>query len=154
MKCNLCNEEFVFLKRHMKTCLRSIHGESNQDKMFPCDLCEEKFVYRENLQLHVKVVHKKTGKKKYICELCKHEFNSNSNLNEHKKNRHHEEKREKCKICDKEIKAGPSMKLSTSIYDLMLLYVCHFHHHLPTFWQFMDYRDTRAFILDPCIQEF
>ena len=39
----------------------------------------------------------------------------------------------------------------------MLLHVCHFHHHHqhhPTFWQFIDYRDTRAFILDPCIQEF
>ena len=44
-------------------------------------------------------------------------------------------------------------KLSTSIYDLVLLYVCHFHHQA-TFWQFIDYRDTRAFILDPCIQEF
>ena len=29
-KCNLCNAEFVYLKRHMKTCVRSIHGESNQ----------------------------------------------------------------------------------------------------------------------------
>ena len=48
-----------------------------------------------------------------------------------------------------------SQKLSTSIYDLVLLHVCHFHHHHhPTFWQFIDYRDTRAFILDPCIQEF
>ena len=36
----------------------------------------------------------------------------------------------------------------------MLLHVCHFLHHLPTFWQFTDYRDTRAYILDPCIQEF
>ena len=44
--------------------------------------------------------------------------------------------------------------LSTSIYNLVLLYVCHFHHHHPTFWQFIDYRDTHAFILDPCIQEF
>ena len=51
--------------------------------------------------------------------------------------------------------------LSTSIYDLVLIYVCHFHHHPHhTFWKFMlfcqimDYRDTRAYILDPCIQEF
>ena len=43
--------------------------------------------------------------------------------------------------------------LSTSIYDLVLIYVCHFHHHFQ--WQllkFDHYRDTRAFILDPCIQ--
>ena len=64
--------------------------------------------------------------------------------------------------------------LSTSIYDLVLLHVCHFHHqgirynfidvkclkrfdephHHHTFWQFIDFRDTRVFILDPCIQEF
>ena len=42
------------------------------------------------------------------------------------------------------------VNLSTSIYDLVLIYVCHFHHHHPTFWKFMlfyqimDYRDTRA----------
>ena len=46
-------------------------------------------------------------------------------------------------------------KLSTSIYDLVLKYVCHFHHHfllqLPLV-KFDHYRDTRASILDPCIQ--
>ena len=45
--------------------------------------------------------------------------------------------------------------LSTSIYDLVLIYVCHFHHHfllqLPLV-KFDHYRDTRASILDPCIQ--
>ena len=52
-------------------------------------------------------------------------------------------------------------KLSTSIYDLMLIYVCHFHHHflllllLLLQWslvKFDHYRDTHAAILDPCIQ--
>ena len=55
-----------------------------------------------------------------------------------------------------------NLKLSTSIYDLVLIYVCHFHHHLVfqqntkfmLFGQIMDYRDTRAYILHPCIQEF
>ena len=49
-----------------------------------------------------------------------------------------------------------NFRLSTSIYNLVLLNVCHFHHHQhhPTFWQFIDYRDTRAYILDLCIQEF
>ena len=61
--------------------------------------------------LHVKFVHKKPEKKKYICEICKIEFNSSSNLCEHRKARHAEEKREKCEICDKEIKAGPSMRI-------------------------------------------
>ena len=48
-------------------------------------------------------------------------------------------------------------QLSTSIYDLVLIYVCHFHHHfllqLPLL-KFDYYRDTRALILDPCIQGF
>ena len=46
--------------------------------------------------------------------------------------------------------------LSTSIYDLVLIYVCHFHHHflllLTVIFNFDHYRDTRASILDPCIQ--
>ena len=43
--------------------------------------------------------------------------------------------------------------LSTSIYDLVLIYVCHFHQLLlQSLFKFDHYRDTRAFILDPCIQ--
>ena len=37
----------------------------------------------------------------------------------------------------------------------MLKYVCHFHHHPALVWHFLKfdhYRDTRAAILDPCIQ--
>ena len=45
--------------------------------------------------------------------------------------------------------------LSTSIYDLVLIYVCHFHHHflrqLPLL-KSDHYRDTRASTLDPRIQ--
>ena len=46
------------------------------------------------------------------------------------------------------------MMLSTSIYDLVLIYVCHFHQLLllQSLFKFDHYRDTRAFILDPCIQ--
>ena len=47
--------------------------------------------------------------------------------------------------------------LSTSIYDLVLIYVCHFHQVLlllllQSLFKFDHYRDTRASILDPCIQ--
>ena len=45
--------------------------------------------------------------------------------------------------------------LSTSIYDLVLIYVCHFHQVLlllQSLFKFDHYWDTRAFILDPCIQ--
>ena len=43
--------------------------------------------------------------------------------------------------------------LSTSIYDLVLINVCHFHQVLlQSLFKFDHYRDTRAFILDPCIQ--
>ena len=37
----------------------------------------------------------------------------------------------------------------------MLIYVCHFHHHFLLQWRLVKfdyYRDTRASILDPCIQ--
>ena len=43
--------------------------------------------------------------------------------------------------------------LSTSIYNLVLINVCHFHQVLlQSLFKFDHYRDTRAFILDPCIQ--
>ena len=48
-----------------------------------------------------------------------------------------------------------SRKLSTSIYDLVLIYVCHFHHHFLLqcrLVKFDHYWNTRASILDACIQ--
>ena len=60
-----------------------------------------------------------------------------------------------CKESNTCIPDGMSLFLSTSIYILVLIYVCHFHHHfllqLPLV-KFDHYRDTRASILDPCIQ--
>ena len=44
---------------------------------------------------------------------------------------------------------------STRIYILMLIFACHFHQVLlllQSLFKFDHYRDTRAFILDPCIQ--
>ena len=49
-----------------------------------------------------------------------------------------------------------SIFLSTSIYDLVLIYVCHFHHHflqLPLL-NFDYYRDTRAYIWDLALMNF
>ena len=46
-------------------------------------------------------------------------------------------------------------RLSTSIYDLVLINVCHFHH--PFQWQLFNfglYRDTRAYILDLASRNF
>ena len=48
-------------------------------------------------------------------------------------------------------------KLSTSIYDLVLINVCHFHHFLLLQWQLFNfeyYRDTRAYILDLASRNF
>ena len=42
--------------------------------------------------------------------------------------------------------------LSTSIYHLVLIYVCHFHRILQSLFKFDHYPDTRAFILEPWIQ--
>ena len=41
--------------------------------------------------------------------------------------------------------------LSTSIYDLVLIYVCHFHNHHPTFWQFRYLLTIRYSCLHPRI---
>ena len=44
--------------------------------------------------------------------------------------------------------------LSTSIYDLMLLDVCHFHCLQWSLLNFEHYWDTRAYILDPASKNF
>ena len=92
-KCDFCNEEFKHIKKHVETCTKNINGK-NLSKNYNCKLCEEKFVYRVNLRLHVKVVHKTQQKKKHICQTCKTEFKAKSNLRLHIK-ACHDEKRKK-----------------------------------------------------------
>ena len=46
------------------------------------------------------------------------------------------------------------MILSTSIYDLVLLDVCRFHHHRQPLVNFEHYRDTRAYMLDLASMNF
>ena len=45
-------------------------------------------------------------------------------------------------------------KLSTSIYDLVTFIFIVIVIVISHFLKFVRYRDTRAYILDPCIQEF
>ena len=46
-----------------------------------------------------------------------------------------------------------NLKQISNIYDLVLIYVCHFHHHFQwSLFKFDHYWDTRASIFDPCIQ--
>ena len=58
-----------------------------------------------------------------------------------------------CNIFEEFINIDVSTR-SSRIYDLVLIYICHFHHHFLQ-WRlvkFDHYRDTRASILGPCIQ--
>ena len=82
---------------------------------FCCGLCQKGFSTGANLRVHVENVHKSVsgeGENRYKCEKCEKSFKFKKSLNFHNESKHERK-----------------MKLSTSIYDLVLIYVCLFHHH-------------------------
>ena len=54
------------------------------------------------------------------------------------------------KVC----KANHEFKARVSTISCLYMFVTFFTIIRIPFYQIMDYRDTRAYILDPCIQEF
>ena len=67
---------------------------------FKCDLCERKFAYKKDMQLHIDTVH--GGKKDYTCDVCGMNFTQNPARNLHKRLVHKKvEKKHKCDFCAK-----------------------------------------------------
>ena len=127
-KCDSCDKSFseeYYFKIHLTTVHEKI-------KVFKCDSCEKRYVFRSHLLRHIRTIHENI--KAFECEYCDKSFSTNQNLVAHLKTIHENIKAYNCEVCKKCF----GRILSTSIYDLVLLHVCHFHHHQhhPTFWQF------------------
>ena len=80
-KCFKCKSEFKdknTLIRHME----SIH----ENVSFECDLCQQIFTRKDNLQVHMRTHANK--RPKIICEVCRQEFTSKPELRAHRINIH------------------------------------------------------------------
>ena len=75
-------------------------------KPFQCDHCSQKFARRENLRIHIKVVHLK--EKNYPCSFCGKRFRSLGSMKGHSVTQHDDARyaRFQCKVCSKRFYRG------------------------------------------------
>ena len=93
-KCNFC-EKTCSKSGHLKTHIRSVHGNKEKNKA-KCVICEEEFP-QEYIKEHMKRVHE--GEK--VCGICKKHFRNSKMLSEHRKNAHENLAGYECFYCPK-----------------------------------------------------
>ena len=81
-RCNDCSKAYGS-KQALGYHMNRIHEEVNLE--IPCDICEKTFCMEQNLDDHMREVHRNL---KYDCHLCPAEFKRQSNLNHHYEVKH------------------------------------------------------------------
>ncbi|XP_063911188.1 zinc finger protein OZF-like [Zophobas morio] len=133
-KCELCSSSFrdrSKLKFHMKK-----HEDNYVAPTFACEFCEKVYLVEQNLQLHVKKVHKgeteshvcetcgksmaskqslihhqyiHLGRKPFACHLCDKSFAKPGRLTDHIRT-HNNETPFKCEFCEKSFSMKKTLK--------------------------------------------
>ena len=73
---------------------------TNKEKPFKCDICENSFRSRSDLDRHHGEIHFKGKEHNYECELCDHHSETKRGLAYHLKV-HYNRKKLKCNLCNK-----------------------------------------------------
>jgi len=97
IKCKICENVFSN-EPNLKNHIALIHSM----KALSCDFCEEKFVSKNKLEVHLGRKHFKTRTSQ--CKTCPKKFFSNSDLNAHIVQVHSDLKPFKCDICPAQFK--------------------------------------------------
>lgn len=92
--CHMCGKDFgneqILFETHVleKVCMikDKIVG-INKDMKFQCDICENSYFHKEELNRHCRWKHTSTPKY-FKCDECAASYSSKSNLNRHAKKRH------------------------------------------------------------------
>jgi len=79
-----------------------LHEETHNANrtLHTCDVCSKTFTNVQNMQRHIKLVHKGLKPLDFTCEICQKGFSSSTAVNEHM-TMHTGEKPHKCEQCDK-----------------------------------------------------
>ena len=84
----------------------SVGRNRSLDKIYKCDVCEERFVMSSDYVVHMRV---HTNEKPYECEICGKAFAKKGNLNAHK-NIHLKENLFLCNVCLKGFSRSTRLK--------------------------------------------
>lgn len=104
--CEICNEEFSYVKLVIEHCV-SIHAmDIKIVKPYSCEKCEMRFVSSANLDQH-RNYHDKN--RTHICSLCGKGFITKSDLTVHEYT-HYNRRNYKCTMCDKAFNTNKNLR--------------------------------------------
>ncbi|XP_023947522.2 zinc finger protein 493 isoform X2 [Bicyclus anynana] len=115
--CTLCDKTFDKFKT-WKTHHRK-HTESN--RMYVCDHCDRKFLYRYEIKAHL-VNH--SDLRQYVCETCGKGFRRMFTLQDHIRNMHIEREPVKCGHCNKIYKSKYNLKIHLRNVTVEKQFIC------------------------------
>ncbi|KAL7016263.1 hypothetical protein ACKWTF_009983 [Chironomus riparius] len=101
-QCARCFKDSRTLMAHEKT-----HLPDELKLIFPCNICQKKFVNKNSLKSHITSVHEMASL--YTCEQCGKSFSTKSNLKSHLYS-HSTEKNVQCDICSARFKNMDSLR--------------------------------------------
>lgn len=109
-ECLLCNKKYKNFK-----CFRVHYREKhmnvqrkNVDKKFSCELCDQQFLRKKNVVVHVRRYH--NNERKYVCEICDKGFYERTAWEAHK-SVHTTERAFVCETCKKTFKSHKSLRI-------------------------------------------
>ncbi|XP_018565948.1 gastrula zinc finger protein XlCGF26.1-like [Anoplophora glabripennis] len=104
--CEMCNEEFGYVKLVVEHCI-SVHAMDKKIiKPYSCEKCDMRFVSSANLDQH-RNYHNKN--RTHICSLCGKGFITKSDLTVHEYT-HYNRRNYKCTLCDKAFNTNKNLR--------------------------------------------
>uniref|UniRef100_A0A336LRP8 CSON013834 protein n=1 Tax=Culicoides sonorensis TaxID=179676 RepID=A0A336LRP8_CULSO len=122
--CQICGR-FVSNANFKSHMLRSHSTDPISVKKYICDLCDKRFIDRDEILKHIEQVHLNLAK--YKCDICSKAFKQNSRLRYHKENLHSDIKKEfPCEICGKIFKNSELLNSHKISHSTVYKYKCTF----------------------------
>jgi KRAB domain-containing zinc finger protein len=114
--CHICGKKFIDatnLKMHSR-----IHAEKKE--IYKCDQCDKQYYYKESLNYHIKIQHKKLRSN---CKICGKTFNHQVSLRIHER-KHTGIKPFRCDVCGKKFLTKHFLQIHSIVHTKVKKFVC------------------------------